>query len=59
MLSAKLIQLDMDGFFLAANDVITCQQQGTVVQGEIASESRCRHFADTADFRTGQPGRAI
>ena len=34
-------------------------QQGTVVQGEIASESRCRHFADTADFRTGQPGRAI
>lgn len=58
-LSAKRSQLDMACFLLAASDIVACQQQVAVIQGEITLESRHRHLAGTTDLRTGQPCRAV
>ena len=57
--SANSMSAYMTGFLLAASNLVTCQQQVSMIQGEITLESRYRYLAGTADFRTGQFRRAV
>ena len=49
-LSAKLGQLDVAGFLLAAYNIVPRKQQITVILGKVALKSRYRYLTGTADF---------